>query len=218
MPYNPTIPPISLEDIQRWLADELNRINPDILVEQEYFSFTLRTVEPKKPQLAQIVFASGIIGGSPGSGWDPGAGQGMYEYTELGWAKLGGGDGNVIPTSHSALQDLLADDHPQYHNDARGDVRYYTKDIIDARALDNLSDVVTNNVEDKQVLTWDVGANSWVNADPTGGGGGSPPLPYADGQIDGGTGVAVYLVNQNIYVCGSVTTFSAGDLLDGGVA
>lgn len=28
---------------------------------------------------------------------------------------------------HSLLEELLEDNHPQYHNDARGDARYYTK-------------------------------------------------------------------------------------------
>jgi hypothetical protein len=33
---------------------------------------------------------------------------------------------------HASLNGLEADDHPQYHNDARGDVRYYTKAQVDA--------------------------------------------------------------------------------------
>jgi len=35
--------------------------------------------------------------------------------------------------SHSLLSNLSADDHSQYHTDARGDVRYYTKSNADAR-------------------------------------------------------------------------------------
>jgi Protein of unknown function (DUF2793) len=38
------------------------------------------------------------------------------------WTTLSGGGGGV--TAHSALTGLAADDHPQYHNNARGDVRY----------------------------------------------------------------------------------------------
>jgi hypothetical protein len=33
---------------------------------------------------------------------------------------------------HASLNGLEADDHPQYHTDARGDVRYYTKAQVDA--------------------------------------------------------------------------------------
>jgi hypothetical protein len=32
---------------------------------------------------------------------------------------------------HGALNGLADDDHPQYHNDARGDARYYTKAQVD---------------------------------------------------------------------------------------
>lgn len=49
-------------------------------------------------------------------------------------------DGNEHPFSatvsgtvtHGYLLGLLTDDHPQYHTDARGDVRYYTQAQIDA--------------------------------------------------------------------------------------
>jgi len=38
---------------------------------------------------------------------------------------------------HGLLQGLADDDHTQYHNDARGDVRYYTQTLLDAGQLDN---------------------------------------------------------------------------------
>ena len=38
-------------------------------------------------------------------------------------------------TSHSLLSNLSSDDHIQYHNDARGDARYYTKAQTDEVAL-----------------------------------------------------------------------------------
>ena len=41
----------------------------------------------------------------------------------------GGGGGGV--TDHGALTGLGDDDHTQYHNDARGDARYYTKAQVD---------------------------------------------------------------------------------------
>lgn len=36
---------------------------------------------------------------------------------------------------HASLNGLEADDHPQYHTDARGDVRYYTKAQVDAELV-----------------------------------------------------------------------------------
>jgi hypothetical protein len=37
-----------------------------------------------------------------------------------------------IVTAHNELTGLSADDHPQYHNDVRGDARYYTQAQVDA--------------------------------------------------------------------------------------
>jgi hypothetical protein len=42
-------------------------------------------------------------------------------YDGAAWIGFSGGGG---VTAHSALTGLAADDHPQYHNNARGDVRY----------------------------------------------------------------------------------------------
>lgn len=44
------------------------------------------------------------------------------------YALIGSGGG---VTAHSALTGLGADDHTQYHNDTRGDIRYYTKTAND---------------------------------------------------------------------------------------
>jgi hypothetical protein len=49
-------------------------------------------------------------------------------------AAAGSGGGGV--TDHGALSGLLDDDHPQYHNDARGDARYYTQAQVTA-AINN---------------------------------------------------------------------------------
>jgi hypothetical protein len=51
----------------------------------------------------------------------------------------GGGSGGGGVTDHGALSGLGDDDHPQYHNDSRGDTRYYTKGQADA----NLSSAVS---------------------------------------------------------------------------
>lgn len=51
------------------------------------------------------------------------------------------GGGGV--TDHGALTGLADDDHPQYHNDARGDARYYTKGqadtLLDAKEDDGVA-------------------------------------------------------------------------------
>ena len=52
-----------------------------------------------------------------------------------------GGGGGV--TDHGALTGLADDDHPQYHNDTRGDVRYYTKAQIDALAPKSGTSTIT---------------------------------------------------------------------------
>lgn len=49
-------------------------------------------------------------------------------------------------TAHGSLTELSADDHPQYHNNARGDARYYTKGHVDSIAAsipDQLTDLDT---------------------------------------------------------------------------
>lgn len=48
---------------------------------------------------------------------------------DTGWQSETGGD-------HGSLAGLADDDHAQYHNDARGDARYYTKTALDAGQLD----------------------------------------------------------------------------------
>lgn len=47
----------------------------------------------------------------------------------------GGGGGGV--TDHGALTGLADDDHSQYHNNTRGDARYYTKTLLDSGQLDS---------------------------------------------------------------------------------
>lgn len=44
----------------------------------------------------------------------------------------GGGGGGGGVSDHGELDGLGDDDHTQYHNDARGDLRYYTKGQVDA--------------------------------------------------------------------------------------
>lgn len=46
-------------------------------------------------------------------------------------------------TTHGLLSGLGNDDHPQYHTDARGDIRYYTKTQIDSTVTGLQSDINT---------------------------------------------------------------------------
>lgn len=43
---------------------------------------------------------------------------------------------NATVISHNSLTDLSDDGHTQYHNDTRGDIRYYTKSVLDGGQLD----------------------------------------------------------------------------------
>lgn len=52
-------------------------------------------------------------------------------FTADGWRPGAGGGGGGI-TDHGGLSGLADDDHPQYHNDTRGDVRYYPRASVDA--------------------------------------------------------------------------------------
>lgn len=52
---------------------------------------------------------------------------------------LSNGSGGGV-TDHGALTGLADDDHTQYHNDTRGDARYYTKSQVDT-SLSNKADV-----------------------------------------------------------------------------
>lgn len=45
---------------------------------------------------------------------------------------------NATVISHTLLTDLNADDHSQYHNDTRGDLRYYRKSELDSGALNTI--------------------------------------------------------------------------------
>lgn len=48
-----------------------------------------------------------------------------------------GGGGGGGSTDHGTLTGLSDDDHSQYHNNARGDARYYTKTLLDSGQLDS---------------------------------------------------------------------------------
>lgn len=73
-----------------------------------------------------------------------------------------GSDPGVSPTNHSALLNLGADDHPQYFNQVRGDLRY--AQINHTHNLDDLGDVSAASPPNNQVLIRSGG--QWVAGNP----------------------------------------------------
>jgi hypothetical protein len=72
----------------------------------------------------------------------------------------------VASIDHGSITGLAGDDHTQYHNDARGDVRYYTKAEVDAAIAAAVADYLplaggrmTGNLEVQGTIdaTGDVG-------------------------------------------------------------
>ena len=57
---------------------------------------------------------------------------------------------NLNTITHGGLGTLTADDHSQYHNDTRGDVRYYTKTALSTTGApvhwDNITDFKTDTI------------------------------------------------------------------------
>lgn len=66
----------------------------------------------------------------------------LYPTSALG----GGGGGGV--TDHGALTGLSGDDHTQYHNDARGDARYYQQSQVDTALAGKANTSHTHTLSD----------------------------------------------------------------------
>ena len=111
--------------------------------------------------------------------------EGTADHIDWRSNTTGAGSAAVSVSTHGSLSSLLDDDHPQYHNDTRGDLRYYTQTQLDAAlalksntdhthagsgpsALNDLTDV-SGTPTTNQVLTW--GGSAWAPADAQGGGG-----------------------------------------------
>ncbi len=96
---------------------------------------------------------------------------------------------------HGGLTGLGDDDHPQYHNNTRGDARYYTQGQIDGRVLDNLADVNVGTPgagDDGKSVTWDNATARFVLTDV----GGNPvtlTFAYSGGNVSDITGTGVDL-------------------------
>lgn len=62
-----------------------------------------------------------------------------------------------VPTSHAQLTGLTTDDHPQYHTDARGDLRYASLGHTHP-----LTDLQQSGAASGQILTWN--GTAWAPA------------------------------------------------------
>lgn len=71
----------SLEDLGKFLFRELQRLTATINENSELSQVVLAE-EPTRPAIGKLAYADG-------ENWNPGDGEGTYEYTSTGWVKLG---------------------------------------------------------------------------------------------------------------------------------
>ncbi|MCP4937331.1 MAG: hypothetical protein GY927_24760 [bacterium] len=116
------------------------------------------TGSSKKSTVGSLPVTEAQIAGANFSNWDSAYGWGNHalagyltSFTEsndlsvsVTWANVP--DANITESSvtqheaaidHGSITGLGDDDHTQYHNNARGDARYYTETELDAGQLDN---------------------------------------------------------------------------------
>lgn len=86
--------------------------------------------------------------------------------------------GPIGQSDHSLLTNLSADDHAQYHNDTRGDARYYQKSAVDTM-LSTLVPSQTGN--SGKYLTTDGTSTSWASV---GGTSASAQFEFRDDMVD----------------------------------
>jgi len=76
----------------------------------------------------------------------------QWKFDGVNWvdvialSALGVTGGDVGVTDHGALTGLSDDDHGQYHNDARGDARYYTKAQVDTSLSEKAATSHTHSI------------------------------------------------------------------------
>ncbi len=82
MSYRPGSVPSNGVDpaLRAWLSDELRRIS----IAFAQVSIPVTDVEPEKPVKASLAWALA----TPITGWDPGAGAGLYVYNGATWDKV----------------------------------------------------------------------------------------------------------------------------------
>ena len=101
---------------------------------KEFFSVGTSTVDDWLPREPQGIWLSGAGAPTPIIGNE----KDYYHDTDTDnfYKKLSGNWILFGVVNHSNLGELTEDNHTQYHTDARGDIRYYTKTQLDAGQLD----------------------------------------------------------------------------------
>lgn len=132
----------------------------------------------------RMTLAQGLVVGAA-TGGDQGVGSINANAIYVNGVAVGTGGGGV--TDHGALTGLADDDHTQYHNDARGDARYYTQGAVDT-LLAGKSDV--GHTHSYEPLLGNPGTNGHVLASTTGGVRSWVALPTVISDHGGLTGLA----------------------------
>ena len=78
MSYSPSNVPTNPADLSRFIAVELEKIRNEFTLTGDY---DVLHSAPDKPQVGMVRWADG-------SDWNPGSGEGLYEYRTTGWSKL----------------------------------------------------------------------------------------------------------------------------------
>lgn len=79
-----------VEEAREWMWQQLQALEQGFNSGREFIALDERFEEPKKLKNGMIVLANGVVdAGPPVTGWDPGAGQGVYAYYGGAWHKLG---------------------------------------------------------------------------------------------------------------------------------
>lgn len=103
---------------------------------------------------------------------------------------------------HGELEELEDDDHPQYHNDDRGDIRYYQKNDVD-----DMLDGKQNHLVDRYFRLADKIAGSISN----------PLTYYKIGHISTGVNgnIGIYRLNIKSYQSGNIAGLASIELFMG---
>jgi hypothetical protein len=79
--YKPTNIPIRQSDWSGWLLEQFRSIATALSYPRiDRIGFVVLHVEPTRPEIGTLVYADG-------TDWNPGAGEGLYQYTSTGWQK-----------------------------------------------------------------------------------------------------------------------------------
>lgn len=82
MVYRPSKPTVTtLEGLRQWVEDEFMSIQGHTAQREDILDMRSLHVEPTRPRTGMLVFADG-------TDWNPGSGEGFYEYRGGAWHKL----------------------------------------------------------------------------------------------------------------------------------